>query len=130
LPIYRLSPRDATDRVWCGFAFVETVWTEAGCERAARTRVSAFALKMMGDDPNSALPMRNWPWIYSSICTLDESHPFIATGQVVAADGRAIGVQADDAEGLGRLATCSKTAGAFASRPSDEGLMASIVKAQ
>jgi hypothetical protein len=94
LPIYRLTPRDPTDTVWRGFAFVETVWTDAGSERAARMRVSALAMKMMGDDSKSTQPMRHWPWIYSAICTLDESHPSIATGQVVAMDGRPIGARA------------------------------------
>jgi hypothetical protein len=100
LPIYRLTPRDPTDSVWRGFAFVETVWTDAGSEHAARMRVSALAIRMMGDDSKSVQPMRHWPWIYSAICTLDESRPSIATGQVVGVDGRPIGVRAENLRAL------------------------------
>jgi hypothetical protein len=90
MAVFRLTPLDATDRVWDGFPFLETVWTEAGNERAARVWVSGLALKMMGP-PGLATPMRNWPWIYSARCTIDEGHAAIASGQVVGADGGPIG---------------------------------------
>jgi hypothetical protein len=87
VPIYKLTPRDPTDTVWEGSPFVETVWTDARNEHAARVRVSIVARAI---NLSPMRPMNDWPWIYSARCTIDETHAAISSGEVVTADGRPI----------------------------------------